>query len=146
MKVARALMLSVLLASAAAVDCQTASAQPPSEVSPRERSLRQLRVALDDCQGNARSLRERMRKNEYADIAEHADELYKLAQDARKTAIEIPGAEGELLMRDMADLQHATDEVRDAAKKKNHDGVHHGMEVIDETLTKFERDLKQLGG
>lgn len=122
---------------------EVAAVEPerPPGVSAQERQLRLIRLALEDCRGNARSLRERMREGDYADLAEHADEVYRLAQEARRAAIDIAGAEGELLMRDIGDLQHAADELRDAAGKRKHNESHHAMDGIDEALKRLEKDV-----
>lgn len=144
MKIRHVLVVSLAVLSWAGGYCSTyaqgVGADAP-EVGASERSSRLIRVNLEDCQGNLRSIGEKLRSNDYPDVADHANEIYKLAQESRRAAIDMPGARGELLMRDMSDLQHAADNLRDAAAKKRHKECHDSSEAIGDALKKIEKDL-----
>ncbi len=106
-----------------------------------ERQLRLLRLHLEDLQSNVRSINGRMKDGDYSGISEHAKEMYDLVRQMRLAAIDIPGYRGEIILRGLTDLQHATDELKDSGSKNKHKGSHHAMETIENSLKRLEKDL-----
>lgn len=107
-----------------------------------QRQLRVIRLHLEDLRANVRSIREKLREGEHFDAEEHADEMYGLVQQARMAAVDVPGDKGELILRDLSDLQHAVDELKDvAAQATEHTEIEHALDSVDQGIARLEADI-----
>ena len=122
---------------------EAATAERIREAAEREqRQLRVIRLHLEDLRANMRSIRERLRESDHADVVEHAEEMYDLVQQARMAAVDVRGDKGELILRDLSDLQHAVDELKDVASEPTaHTEIEHALDAIDQGMKRLDGDI-----
>lgn len=104
-------------------------------------NLRKLEFAVEDSETILSSIKEGFSKNEYGDIAEHAEEISKIAQSMRQYTINLEGAEYTLLNRDIKNLQHSAHELEEKAQVRQHAETHHSAQMVEEALT-LKEDLR----
>lgn len=109
-----------------------------------EIALNMMDALLTDAKVIYQSIEENFRKNDYHDIAKHAAEIEKLAQEIRKAAVVLTSGEFKLIKRDISEIQHTAHELQEAAEMNKHEDAHHSGDTLKRYLDILEKDLQDL--
>ena len=115
---------------------------PPPPPPPLPPPIREIAMHLEDAMVVFTSIKEAFRAPDLDDVAEHAAEIVLLAQEMRKSAIDLEGAFYRLVTRDIRDIQHSAHELEDAAEARDHDEAHHAADNLDTALQALREDLQ----
>jgi len=101
-----------------------------------------MSALLDDAQTIYFGIDEALQSSVYSDIAEHASQIEKLAQEIRKKAVVL--SDFEIISRDVSEIQHTADELGDASKQRKHEETHHAAETLKRYLDILEKDIQNI--
>lgn len=109
------------------------------------RVINQLNIYVEDANQISRSVQEAFARSGYADIANHAEELEKLAQNIRQATVDLPPEESRIIRILVGSLQHSAHELQGAASSKDHEHAHHAFEGFEEQLDTIEKEIQRFG-
>lgn len=123
------------------------AAGPPAIVGPPTmgdvRVVNQLEIYVEDANQISRSVQEAFTRSGYADIAKHADELEKLAQNIRQATVDLSPEESRIIRILVGPLQHSAHELQSAARSGDHRDAHHAFEGFKERLEAIEKEIQR---
>lgn len=109
-----------------------------------KKSINAVKAYIDDIDAKLKAIDEAMRGNDFTTISGHAGEIEDIASKIKQEATNFSTTDFELIKRDVSEIQHGGDEIKDAVKGHNHEDIHHAIETVKDHLATLKMDVNKL--
>lgn len=118
------------------------ASQPDNSI--RDKSTNSVKAYIDDIESKLKAIDEGMRGNDFQAVYGHAEEIENIASSIKQESTNFSSSEFELIKRDLSEIQHGGDEIRDAVKSHSHEDIHHAIETVKDHLATLKSDVYKL--